>query len=231
MMKTRALIIIGFFTTLLADAGVISGSVTAQGKASPEGAGGGRYDSRKYKFVEKINYAELRDFVVFIEGKVTNGIPADAVTKQIVTQKELTQKDATFTPHVMPVVTGTTVKWPNKDDILHNVFSMSEAKPFDLDLYKGDPPGKAVTFDKPGRVDVFCSIHSQMHCIVLVLENPYFAMTDSKGRYAIQNVPAGTYQLKAWHERLPPQSKEITVPENGEVKLDFMLGINNLPRY
>ena len=231
MMKTPALIMIGFFAIDVARAGVITGTVTAQGKAGQDEAAGGRYESRKYKFVEKINYAELRDFIVFIEGKITNGAPATDVTKQVVTQKELTQKDATFTPHVLPVVIGTTVKWPNKDDILHNVFSMSEAKPFDLDLYKGDPPGKAVTFEKAGRVDVFCSIHSQMHCIVLVLENPYFASADARGRYVIQNVPAGTYQLKAWHERLPPQLKEITVPENGEVKVDFTLGMNNLPKY
>ena len=64
-----------------------------------------------------------------------------------------------------------------------------------------------------------------MHCIVLVLENPYFASTDVRNRYRIENVPAGTYKLKAWHERLPPQVKEITVPATGEVKVDFTLGI------
>jgi hypothetical protein len=70
-----------------------------------------------------------------------------------------------------------------------------------------------------------------MHCIVLVLDNPYFAVTDAKGKYEIANVPAGTYRLKAWHERLPAQEKEIIVPSNGEVKVDFTLGITNLPKY
>jgi plastocyanin len=208
-------------------AGTITGTVNARGKAEAEqGAAGGKYDSRKYKFVEKVNYAELRDFVVYIEGVVTNGAPATNLLQTV-----LTQKDATFRPHILPVVAGTTVRWPNEDDIFHNVFSVSEPCPFDLELYKGNPPNKAVPFQKTGRVDVFCSIHSHMHCIVLVLENPYFASTDLRNRYRIENIPAGTYKLKAWHERLPPQVKEITVPASGEVKADFTLGINNLPKF
>jgi hypothetical protein len=123
------------------------------------------------------------------------------------------------------------VEWPNNDDIYHNVFSMSEAKPFDLGLYKHGEPGKRVTFNKPGRVDAFCSIHAGMHCIILVLENPCFAATADSGRYAITNVPPGTYQLTAWHERLPKQTREITVPAEGTVKADFVLSITNLPRY
>ena len=93
------------------------------------------------------------------------------------------------------------------------------------------PEIKPVTFDKPGRVDVFCSIHSTMSCIVLVLKNPYFAAANGKGVYSITNVPAGTYKLKAWHERLPSQTREVVVPESGEVKVDFTLGITNLPKY
>ena len=70
-----------------------------------------------------------------------------------------------------------------------------------------------------------------MHCIVLVLENPYFAVADARGRYTIANVPAGTYKLKAWHERLPSQTQTVTVTETGEVKTDFTLGITGLPQY
>ena len=107
---------------------------------------------------------------------------------------------------------------------------MSDAKPFDLGLYKHGDAGKSVEFRKPGRVDVFCSIHTRMSCIVMVLENPFFAMSNEKGRYTIQNVPAGTYKLKAWHERLPSQTQEIVVPESGELKIDFVLGITGLPK-
>jgi len=98
-------------------------------------------------------------------------------------------------------------------------------------LYKNNPADKRVLFDKAGRVDVFCSIHANMHCVVLVLENPYFAVADERGRFAITNVPAGTYQLKAWHERVPGQVKEVVVPDKGEAKADFFLSVTNLPKY
>ena len=125
---------------------------------------------------------------------------------------------------------GTTVNWPNNDDIFHNVFSYSDAKPFDLGLYKA-PEVKSVTFDKPGQVDVFCSIHADMNCVVLVLENPYFGKTDGKGAYVIRDVPAGTYKLESLaRSRLPAQRQEIVVPETGEVKVDFTLGITGLPK-
>jgi hypothetical protein len=69
-----------------------------------------------------------------------------------------------------------------------------------------------------------------MHCVVLVLDSPWYAISNEKGNYSITNVPPGTYRLKAWHERMPPQVREITVPENGDVKADFTLGITGLPR-
>ena len=201
-------------------AGTISGTVRAEGKLGKDGdAACGAYDSRKFKFAERVNYSELRAFVVYIEGPVGEQPVPPSQPVQVVTTKKVSQKGAMFSPHVLPVVVGTTVEWPNFDDILHNVFSMSEPKPFDLELYKA-PTVKQVTFDKPGRVDVFCSIHSQMNCVVLVLPNSYFASTDDQGRYKIADVPPGTYKLKAWFERLPAEVKEITVPESGEVKMD-----------
>jgi plastocyanin len=190
----------------------------------------GPYASRKYKFVERVDYSAMRDFVVYIEGRTSpDGLPSTNVVT--VETKKVAQQGAVFLPHVLPVTVGTTIEWPNDDDIYHNVFSMSDAKRFDLGLYKGNPPNKRVTFDKPGRADVFCSIHENMHCIILVLENPYFATTDEDGHYRISDVPPGTYKLKAWHERLPADEREITVPTNGEVKVDFVLGIKNLPQY
>jgi plastocyanin len=226
-MKTLFIFIAVACAGFQARAGTIVGSVHAEGKAElGDGArGGGKYDSRKYKFVERVNYAELQDFVVYIEGKVTNAPPYRARTFQIVTQR-----DAVFRPHVLPLVVGSTVEWPNKDDIFHNVFSMSESNPFDLGLYK-DPEVKKVEFKNPGRVDVFCSIHSKMSCVLLVLENPFFSATDTAGHYKIENVPPGNYRVRAWHERLPAHTQEVTVPENGELRVDFVLGIKGLPQY
>jgi len=214
-------------------AGTISGTVKAQGKeGADDPACGGKYASRQFKFAERVNYEEMHDFVVYIEGHVGTNTTAPDKPVQVVTSRpsSVLQKGAMFEPHVLPVMRGTKVEWPNHDEIYHNVFSFSEGNAFDLGLYKKDDGLKSVTFTNTGRVDVFCSIHSRMNCIVLVLENPFFASTDSKGKYLIQNVPPGTYKLKAWHERLPSLTKEITVAESGDLKVDFTLGIMNLPK-
>lgn len=210
--------------------GTITGTVRAEGKAgaSDGSAADGAYASRKFKFVSKVDYSAMHDFVVYIDGvTATNTASTNIVT--VVTHK-VAQQGATFSPHVLPVLAGTTVEWPNNDDIYHNVFSVSDAAQFDLGLYKGNPPEKHWTFQNPGKVDVFCSIHTDMHCIVLVMSNPYFATTDGSGHYTINHVPPGKYKLKAWHERLPTDVQEITVPETGEVQADFTLTIKNLPQ-
>ncbi len=206
-------------------AGTIVGAVKAvPPSAPPESAGGGSYESRRYKFVEKIDYEHLRDFVVYIDQPVP-GAPSASTLPAAVT----TQRDANFDPHVLPVQVGTTVRWPNEDDIYHNVYSDSEAAQFDLSFYKKEKVPE-VKFDQVGRVDVLCAIHSKMHCIVLVLPNPYFATADAKGRFVIRNVPAGTYKLRAWHERFPSQTREIVVPAEGDVNVDFVLGVGQPAR-
>jgi plastocyanin len=206
--------------------GSISGTVRAQGKegANADGAAG-EYTSKKLKFAERINYDEIHPFVVYIQGKVPGAVAVKAL-------ETIRQKDAMFEPHVLPVMVGTTVEWPNDDPIFHNVYSKSDAASFDLGLYKkGDPPHR-YTFDKPGEVDVFCSIHARMNCIVLVLENPYFAVSDSHGRYSIPNVPPGSYTLVAWQERLPKDIKPIEVPVAGDLTgINFTLGPKNLPQH
>jgi hypothetical protein len=106
---------------------------------------------------------------------------------------------------------------------------MSDAKEFDLGYYKKEKVPE-VRFDRVGRVDVFCAIHSKMHCIILVLPNPFFALADEKGRFVIRDVPAGTYKVKAWHERLPSQTREIVVPAEGDVRLEFTLGVGRPPK-
>ena len=228
-----------YFTTCLAllaaqslFAGDITGTVRAEPKAGAEEnqlATRAAYSSRKFKYVERVDYAAMRDFVVYLEGKIgTNAAPTNVVT---VTTSRVAQQGAVFTPHILPVLAGTQVEWPNNDEIFHNVFSLTESNQFDLDLYKGNPPEKRVLFAKAGKVDVYCSIHANMHCIVLVMDNPYFTMTDADGHYTISNVPPGTYKLKAWHERLPADEQEITVPASGTTNVNFILTIKNLPKY
>jgi hypothetical protein len=107
---------------------------------------------------------------------------------------------------------------------------MSDAKEFDLGYYKKEKVPE-MRFERVGRVDVFCAIHPKMHCIILVVPNPFFALVDEKGRFVIKNVPAGTYKLRAWHERIPSQIRDVIVPASGEVKIDFTPGFAELPKY
>ena len=221
----------GAVLALVASLPCFAGSITGTVRGVPPpvvgapGEGGGAYESRRYKYVEKIDYASLRDFVIYVEAPLNAVVPEGDRARVVKT----TQRDASFDPHVLPVVVGTTVRWPNEDDIFHNVFSMSDAKEFDLGYYKKEKVPE-VRFDRVGRVDVFCAIHTKMHCIILVVPNPFFAMADDKGRFAIRNVPAGTYKVRAWHERLPSQTKELVVPADGDVKVDFALGVGHLPK-
>jgi hypothetical protein len=220
LLRLTPLVLLALFAP--ARAGTITGTIEAVAPTPPGGeATDGAYASRRYKFVDKIDYEHLTDFVIYIDQLVAP--PPGPVPQRVV------QRDATFEPHVLPVVVGTTVRWPNEDDIFHNVFSMTETQDFNLGFYKKEKVPE-VRFDKLGRVDVFCAIHTNMHCIILVLPNPFFAAVDAKRHFVIPNVPAGTYRLKAWHERLPSSVKEITVPADGEVKLDFVLGLAELPR-
>jgi plastocyanin len=133
----------------------------------------------------------------------------------------LDQRDETFVPHVLAIVAGTTVDFPNNDRTYHNVFSLSKTRSFDLGRYAVGH-SKAVRFDKPGIVRVFCDIHSHMSAFVLVFAHRYFAVTDDQGRYRIENVPPGTYTVVAWNEAMSTEPRRVTVPESGEVELSFL---------
>ena len=132
------------------------------------------------------------------------------------------QRNETFVPHVLAIVAGTTVDFPNNDRTYHNVFSLSRARTFDLGRYAAGR-SKSVRFDKPGIVRVFCEIHSHMSAYILVFSHRYFAVTDDEGRYRIDNVPAGTYTVVAWNGAMPTESKQITIDGTGEAALDFVL--------
>jgi hypothetical protein len=130
------------------------------------------------------------------------------------------QRNETFVPHVLPVLRGSTVEFPNKDPVFHNVFSLSSSRSFDLGRY---PKGtsKSVRFDRPGTVQVFCHIHSDMSAVVLVLDNPFFTIPAAPGRYTINGVPAGEYRLVAWHERIKPIVRSVRVRAGQTTILDL----------
>ena len=132
------------------------------------------------------------------------------------------QQNQTFVPHVLAIVAGTTVEFPNSDRTYHNVFSLSKPRSFDLGRY-ATGRSKSVRFDQPGVVRVFCDIHSHMSAFILVFSHRYFAVTDDEGRYRIDNIPPGSYTVVAWHESLPSETRRVTVPDGGESDLNFTL--------
>ncbi|HUO59128.1 MAG TPA: hypothetical protein VMU24_00580 [Candidatus Acidoferrales bacterium] len=127
----------------------------------------------------------------------------------------LTQKDKHFSPHLLVVPLGASVEFPNKDPFFHNVFSVYNGTRFDLGLYESGS-SKLVKFSRPGPSYIFCNIHPEMSAVVLALTTPYYAVTDKTGKFMIENVPAGDYELQAWAERAQPDelkrfSRKITV--------------------
>jgi plastocyanin len=132
------------------------------------------------------------------------------------------QRNEAFVPHLLAITVGTIVDFPNSDRLYHNVFSLSKTKTFDLGRYAAGH-SKPVRFDRPGIVRVFCDIHSHMNAFILVFNHPFFAMTDEEGRYRIDNVPPGMYNVIAWNEGTSSEPRPVMVPSGGPAELDFSL--------
>jgi plastocyanin len=162
--------------------------------------------------------ADTRRAVVYLETG-----PAMALEARELARGRMDQRNETFLPHVLAVDTGTVVDFPNNDSTYHNVFSLSKAKRFDLGRYARGK-SKAVRFDRPGIVRVFCDIHSHMSAFVLVFSHPFYATTDQDGRYRIDNIPPGTYTVTSWYEGAARDSRTIIIPaQGGPIDLDFVI--------
>jgi plastocyanin len=132
------------------------------------------------------------------------------------------QRGERFVPHVLAITTGTIVDFPNSDRIYHNVFSLSKTRQFDLGRYAVGH-SKPVRFDRAGVVRVFCDIHSHMNAFILVFSHPFYSLTDNDGRYRIDNVPPGSYNVIAWNEGVSSEARPVIVPDGGVGELDFTL--------
>jgi plastocyanin len=131
------------------------------------------------------------------------------------------QRGERFVPHVLAITVGSVVDFPNNDETYHNVFSLSDTRSFDLGRYAAGH-SKAVRFERPGIVRVFCDIHSHMNAFILVFAHRYFAVTDAEGRYHLDNVPPGTYTVVMWNEAWPQETRQVTIPDaGGEVDVSF----------
>jgi len=140
---------------------------------------------------------------------------------------EIHQKDASFAPPFLVIAAGETVVMPNDDVIFHNVFSYSTPNDFDLGLYpRGD--SRAKTFQYPGVVRIYCSIHESMNATIFVAPSIWHAVAGAHGEFTIPDVPAGKYRLRTWNRRLPPATRLIEVgPGGGVVTADVVVAAGN----
>jgi plastocyanin len=165
--------------------------------------------------------AEVRNVVIYLEGDPD----ALAGSPELIARRRrgsMAQHEERFVPHVLAVVEGATVDFPNQDDIFHNVYSLSNAAGsggFDLGRYpKGS--SRAQTFPKAGTVNVYCHIHTDMSATILVLSNPFFATPDESRHYVIDDVPAGDYTIVAWHERIREKISRSVHVEAGKTRVE-----------
>jgi len=166
----------------------------------------------------------LADAVVTLKGPAD---PSPAVLKAA-----MDQRDQEFAPRVLAVHTGTQVKFPNSDNIRHQVYSFSPAKRFELRLYEGTP-SDPLLFDKPGVVVLGCNIHDWMVGYIYVTDDPWFGVTDGNGQLKLDQMPVGHYAVTLWHPQIedmqPVAGAEFDLPAAGltqrftlpvEVKVD-----------
>jgi len=129
------------------------------------------------------------------------------------------QKNRMFIPHVLAVQTGTSVRFPNSDDIRHHVYSFSPAKPFQLPLYKGTP-ANPVLFDRAGVVTLGCNIHDQMSAFIVVVDTPYFERTGGDGRATLRDLEPGKYVVHVWYPEMRDEPPPANVTIAGSEKVD-----------
>lgn len=172
--------------------------------------------SGEIKGVVKTSEGGIVDAVVYIEK-----IDGKTFTPPK-TPAKMDQVDLMFVPHVLPVLVGTTVDFPNSDATRHSVFTPSKITKFDLGTYS---PGssKSVIFEKPGVIPLLCHVHPEMSSFIVVLETPYFAVTNDKGNYLIKNVPPGKYRLTVWHEWAKGKTQQIEITGKQTITINFSL--------
>jgi plastocyanin len=152
--------------------------------------------------------------VVYLDGRFPK--PASPPTK------EMAQKDLTFLTSLLPVQVDTKVEFPNLDDTYHSIFSYSPAKRFDLGRYRPEErPIPSQVFDKPGLVTLRCDIHEHMRALILVLNTPYFVVTNPAGGYRLSGLPAGRYTLKAWIDSKTTRERPVQLKSGETLHVDF----------
>ena len=163
--------------------------------------------------------AEIANVVVFLKDTARVGdLP--------VTNTTIMQKDEAFVPRVVAITRGSTVEFPNSDPFFHNVFSLSRGASFDLGRYpKGETRSRK--FPNAGLVKVYCHIPSHMTASIMVFDHPYFRIPSADGAFTIDDVPAGTHQISAWHERIGESVMPVRVDAGRTARIGFALPVEH----
>jgi len=204
------------------DGGSISGTVKFKGTApAPK-----KLDVGKDK--EVCGKSPKMDQTLIVkDGNLANAVVTitDIKSGKKIDSKKVTlnQEGCEYHPHVLAFTAGTTVEILNPDGILHNVHSYSKANsPFN----QAQPKFKKsldVKVEKPEAVEVKCDVHGWMHGWLVATPNPYFAVTDGTGSFKLTDVPAGSYTVEVWHEKLGKSSQKVTVKAKEDAKANFEL--------
>jgi plastocyanin len=186
-------------------------------------AGAGEVRGRVALGVSGVSFEEAGPVVVYLESE--GGAPGYALPKR---QLEIHQKDASFQPSFLVIAAGETVLMPNDDVIFHNVFSYSTPNDFDLGLYpRGE--SRAKTFQYPGVVRIYCSIHESMSATIFVAPTIWHALAGPRGEFEIRDVPPGHYRLRTWNRRLPPVSQRVEVKAADVVTTNLVVAAGAAP--
>ena len=196
--------------------GALLASVVVEGRVELRESHSAPVQAKRYEIVTKGGVLSTQPplAVIYLDGV----FPRRASSST----KEVTQKDLTFVPALLPIQVGTKVEFPNLDDTYHNIFSYSPAKRFDLGRYRAEErPIPTQVFDKPGLVTLRCDIHEHMRGLILVLNSPYFVMTDTNGHFRLSGLPAGHYTLKAWIDSRTTREKRVELKDGQTLRVDF----------
>jgi plastocyanin len=156
------------------------------------------------------------DVIVYVVGFAETA-PSDPPAASVA------QHGRKFVPDLVAVTVGQSVSFPNEDAFLHNVFSQSSARKFDLGSFKKGE-SKSKSFDNAGVVDVYCNIHPEMAATILVLPNRRHARAQPDGSYAIDGVPPGTWTVFAYARRVAkPASARVTVRPGSDATVNLSL--------
>ena len=162
-----------------------------------------------------------------VEGAVVLAEPVAAAPRPAAGLKAIMdQRNLMFVPDVLVVQTGTAVDFPNSDQVRHQVYSFSSAKPFQLALYAGRAHAPVV-FEHAGLVTLGCNIHDSMVGYIWVTDSPWFGRTAANGMLQLRGQAPGEYRVRIWHARLaesgPQLQAQVSVTDGATASADFHL--------